>query len=190
MSNLTREDWLNNAVIELRPIFKSIGYPLPDLIRVTCGFPSRHARSLNKATGEHWSAKASDDNTHEVCISPVLDEPLQVFGVLVHELAHCATDGDGHKGRFPGCVRKLWLEGKPTATVVGQRFTENFNGLVEGMGAYPHARLNVNANKKTQSTRMLKAVCKACGFTIRLSSKWADQGLPICSNDNNVFTLS
>ena len=188
MSNLTREDWLNNAVIELRPIFKSIGYPLPDLIRVTCGFPSRHARSLNKATGEHWSAKASDDNTHEVCISPVLDEPLQVFGVLVHELAHCATDGDGHKGRFPACVKKLWLEGKPTATVVGQKFTENFTGLVDGMGAYPHARLNVHANKKTQSTRMLKAVCE-CGFTIRLSAKWAGFGLPTC-HCGALFTLS
>jgi len=190
MDNITREDWLNNAVIELRPIFKSVGFPLPDNIRVTCGFPSRHARSLNRAIGEHWSAKASDDNTHEILISPVQDDPIEVFGILVHELSHSATDGDGHKGNFPRLVRSLWLEGKPTATVVGEAFKKSFSALIDGLGAYPHARLNINANKKTQSTRMLKAVCKGCGFTIRLSSKWADQGLPICSFDNNVFTLS
>ena len=110
MDNVTREDWLNNAVIELRPIFKSVGFPLPDNIRVTCGFPSRHARSLNRAIGEHWSAKASDDNTHEILISPVEDSPIEVFGILVHELSHSATDGDGHKGNFPRLVRSLWLE--------------------------------------------------------------------------------
>ena len=109
---LTRENWLNTAVDELRPLFDANGYPLPERIRVTCGFPSRHARSLNRAIGEHWSAKASEDNTHEILISPVQDDPIEVFGILVHELAHSATDGDGHKGRFPACVRKLWLEGE------------------------------------------------------------------------------
>jgi len=187
--NVTREDWLNNAVTELRPIFKSNGFPLPDKIRVTCGFPSRHARSLNRAIGEHWSAKASDDGTHEILISPVQDDPIEVFGILVHELAHSATDGDGHKGRFPSCVKKLWLEGKPTSTVVGQRFRENFTPLIEGLGAYPHSRLNVSALRKPQGTRMLKAVCPQCGYTIRLTKTWADQGLPTCPSDGSTFSL-
>lgn len=67
----TREDWLNQAVEELRPVFDANGFPLPANIRVTCGFPSRHARSLNRAIGEHWSDKASSDGTHEILISPV-----------------------------------------------------------------------------------------------------------------------
>ena len=112
----TREQWLNLAVDELRPLFDANGYPLPERIRVTCGFPSRHARSLNRAIGEHHSPTASSDNTHEILISPVESDVFEVFGILVHELAHAATDGDGHRGRFPACIRRFYLEGKPTST--------------------------------------------------------------------------
>ena len=91
-----REEWLNAAVEELRPIFDSVNNPLPDAIRVTCGFPSSRARANNAFIGEHWSPAASNDNHHEILISPVVDDPLQVFATLVHELAHAATDGDGH----------------------------------------------------------------------------------------------
>jgi hypothetical protein len=98
----TREDWLAQAVNELRPVFSALNHPLPDNIRVACGFPSSNARSAkNRAVGEHWSAKASADQTHEILISPVIDDPVRVLGILVHELAHASTDGDGHKGRFP-----------------------------------------------------------------------------------------
>jgi len=185
----TREDWLNNAVVELRPIFDAKGYPLPQNIRVTCGFPSRHARSLNRAIGEHWSSSASDDATHEILISPVVDDPFDVFGILIHELAHSATDGDGHRKRFPHCVRALWLEGRPTNTTVGKAFRDNLTDLIDSLGAYPHARLNVGLNRKTQSTRMLKACCPQCGYTIRLSNKWADVGLPDCPVDGTQFVL-
>jgi hypothetical protein len=113
----TREDWLAQAIAELRPVFSALNHPLPDNIRVACGFPSSNARSAkNRAVGEHWSARASADQTHEILISPVIDDPVRVLGILVHELAHASTDGDGHKGRFPALVKALSLEGKPTAT--------------------------------------------------------------------------
>ena len=184
-----REEWLKTAVIELRPIFDSVSFALPDKIRVTCGFPSSRARANNRFIGEHWSPKASTDNHHEILISPVVDDPLQVFSTLVHELAHAATDGDGHRGRFPACVRKFYLEGKPTHTKIGDNFRVQFGDLVSSLGDYPHARLNVEADRKVQSTRMLKAVCPTCGYTIRLSKTWADKGLPTCSNDGSVFSL-
>lgn len=187
--NKTREDWLTQAVDELRPVFDANSYPLPQNIRVTCGFPSRHARSLNRAIGEHWSAKASGDGTHEILISPVEADPYEVFGILVHELAHSATDGDGHRGRFPRAVKSVFLEGAPSKTKIGTLFRENFKALVESLGDYPHARLNVTADRKVQSTRMLKATCPACGYTIRLSKTHADKGLPICSVDASTFVL-
>jgi hypothetical protein len=185
MSNfLTREEWLSAAVAELRPLFIANGYPLPDRIRVSCSFPSQHARSLNRAIGEHWSSAASDDGTHEILISQVIDDPMEVLGVLIHELSHAATDGDGHRGRFVGCVRSFSLEGKPSATTIGAAFHEDFSPLAESLGAYPHGRLNVSAIRKTQSTRMLKAFCPGCGYTIRLSARWAMRGdqvnVPYC----------
>jgi hypothetical protein len=82
--------------------------------------------------GEHWSARASADQTHEILISPVIDDPVRVLGILVHELAHASTDGDGHKGRFPALVKALSLEGKPTATVEGERFKAEYQPLLGG----------------------------------------------------------
>ena len=194
---INREEWLNEAVSELRGIFDANGFPVPANLRVTCGFPSKHARSLNRAIGEHWSDSASQDATHEILISPVVDDPFEVFGILVHELSHSATDGCGHQGRFVQCIRKVWLEGKPTATVIGETFRANFGGLIEGLGAYPHARLNVQANRKVQGTRMLKASCPHCNYTIRLTSKWATikkpdgkvAGLPKCPVDGHQLSL-
>ena len=94
---MTREEWLTQAVEELRPVFDDL-HPLPQKIRVTCGFPSARSTALKKRIGEHWSPKASEDQTHEILISPVLDDAVEVFAVLVHELGHAATDGDGHQG--------------------------------------------------------------------------------------------
>lgn len=177
----TREDWLAQAVQELRPVFSALSHPLPANIRVACGFPSSNARSAkNRAVGEHWSSKASSDNTHEILISPVVDDPVRVLGILVHELAHSATDGDGHKGRFPALVRSLSLEGKPTATVEGAKFRAEYQPLLEDLGVYPHAALNAGTNRKVQSTRMLKASCPDCGYTVRLTAKWANIALPVC----------
>jgi hypothetical protein len=148
----TREDWLAQAIAELRSVFSALNHPLPDSIRVACGFPSSNARSAkNRAVGEHWSAKASSDNTHEILISPVIDDPVRVLGILVHELAHASTDGDGHKGRFPALVKALSLEGKPTATVEGEKFKAEYQPLLDDLGAYPHAKLN--AGDEPQSAR-------------------------------------
>ena len=183
-----REDWLDAAVSELRPVFDSVSFPLPAKIRVTCGFPSSRAKANNARIGEHWSPSASSDGSHEILISPTVDDRVDVFAVLVHELAHAATDGSGHGTRFRTCVKALWLEGKPTATVAGQLFREKFANLLDQIGAYPHARLNVSG-RKIQATRLLKACCPACGYVVRITKKWADQGLPICPFDRNTFVI-
>jgi hypothetical protein len=187
MNQNTREEWLGGFVDELRPVFTGAGFPLPDRIRVTCGFPSKNGRSDKaRRIGEHWSPKASEDQTHEISVSPVIDDPFEAAAVLAHELCHAATDGDGHQGRFPKAARALSLEGKPTATVGGKEFRETFGALIDGLGAYPHARLNVNS-KKTQGTRMIKASCPTCGYVVRLTGKWAALGLPICPVDGDTF---
>ena len=42
---------------------------------------------------------------------------------------------------------------------------------------------------KKQSARMLKAECPECGYTIRLTKKWADVGLPSCPTEGAGLTL-
>jgi hypothetical protein len=181
MTQALREQWLNNAVTSVRGIFHANGFPIPDHIRVSCGFPSKRARSLYRNVGEHFSPDASEDATHQIFISPVLDDSVEVLGVLMHELSHAVT-GSSHGTSFKHCVRKVWLEGSLTQTKVGAEFRSNFAPILESLGVYPHAKLNVASSYKVQSTRMLKATCHEdngsltggeCGYTIRLSNKWA-----------------
>jgi hypothetical protein len=190
MTQALREQWLNNAVTSVRGIFHANGFPIPDHIRVSCGFPSKRARSLYRNVGEHFSPDLSEDATHQIFISPVLDDSVEVLGVLVHELSHAVT-GSSHGTEFKHCARKVWLEGSLTQTKVGATFRSNFAPILESLGIYPHAKLNVASSYKVQSTRMLKAVCGTCvihapdgsvksQYTIRVSKGWADKGLPTC----------
>ena len=40
---------------------------------------------------------------------------------------------------------------------------------------------NANGDKKPQSTRLLKAECGECGYTVRVTKKWLEaKGAPIC----------
>ena len=85
----TREEWLSKAVSELRPVFDSIGHPLPERIKTSCGFPSSNARSRkNRALGEWWSAKQSPSGSHEIFIAPQVCDSFEVFGVLEIGRAH------------------------------------------------------------------------------------------------------
>ena len=186
----TREQYLNAFLTEIRPVFESLGYPLPEKIRVTCGFPSQQARSMLRRVGEHWHGSASDDNTHEIMISPVLADRWDVLSTLTHELVHAALPlGTGHKGDFPKLAKLLHLEGKPTSTTHGEKFRESFSPIADSLGDYPHARLNVSS-RKVQSTRMIKAACPCCGYTVRLTKKWADLGLPSCPVDGNPLLFA
>ena len=187
-----REDWLSAAVSELRPFFDAVGKPLPANVRVTCGFPSTAKRS--GAIGECWADTASADKTFEVLISPVLDDPLRVFDVLVHELCHSTAGAMNHAGNFqkvaglmhlvPSAGPKGWK-----ATGPGPSFHQTFGSIIDSLGPYPHAALTMS-NRKVQTTRMLKAVCPSCGYTVRLTSKWAALGLPSCPVDSDVLNLS
>lgn len=187
-----REDWLSAAVSELRPFFDAVGKPLPANVRVTCGFPSTAKRS--GAIGECWADTASADKTFEVLISPVLDDPLRVFDVLVHELCHSTAGAMNHAGNFQKVAALMHLE--PSfgprgwkATNRGPEFIQTFGSIIDSLGAYPHAALTMS-NRKVQTTRMLKAVCPSCGYTVRLTSKWAALGLPSCPVDSDVLNLS
>jgi hypothetical protein len=179
MSN--REQWLQDALNEVSPVFAGHGYPLPDKIRVTCGFPA--GSRGGKRIGEHWSPVASDDAHHEILISPTLADSSRVLDVLVHELCHASTLGDGHGKKFGKIARLMKLEGKLTATTGGDAFKQDMANILQGLGDYPHAKLNLSDRKK-QGTRLLKAVCPACGYTVRVTAKWAVFGLPICPVDN------
>jgi len=166
---MNREQWLMQAVEELRPLFQAAGYSLPTTVRVTCGFPSTARRS--GTLGETWSAADSADGATEVMISPVLAGAADVLAVLLTQLS-VAADGRKHA---------------QVLSAVGSN-PDDYAGLLADLGDYPHAALAL-PTKATQVTRMLKACCPSCGYTVRLTQKWVSKGLPICGTCGEGFKL-
>jgi hypothetical protein len=66
------------------------------------------------------------------------------------------------------------------STRPGKELTVRLNALVQKLGDYPHACLNAQQIRK-QGTRLLKAECLSCGYTVRITKKWIEEvGLPVC----------
>ncbi|MCK5942491.1 MAG: transcription elongation protein SprT [Planctomycetes bacterium] len=180
----SREEWLGRLVDALRPTFAEHGHPLPERIRVSCGWPSRSALSRkSQRIGEAWSQRCSDDGTHETFLSPVLADPIEVGAVLVHELVHHAVGVEhGHRGPFRKLALSVGLEGPMTATTAGEELQERLHALSAVLGPYPHAKLSGAPGRKKQTTRMLKVACEACGCIVRMTRQWLDQvGAPTCA---------
>lgn len=182
---MNREAWLEAAVQNFRPVFLGQGYTLPEL-RVSVGWPSSRGLSLRKrAIGECWAGHVAADGKPQIFISPLLDDAKDAGGVLatlVHELCHVAAGaGAKHGPKFVKVMKKLGLEGKPTATLAGAdliaRFEQTLSDLVL---PFPHSKLVPVKAPKTQTTRMRKCECETCGYLVRLTQKWADVGVPSC----------
>jgi len=172
-----REDWLQQMIDLLRPDFEKLGKPLPEKIRVSCGFPSKSALA-NKARriGECWGVESSEDKSYQVFISPLLKEGIEVTSTLVHELVHTAVGIEcKHRGPFVKVANAIGLEGKMTETTAGEALIARLKELIEQLGEYPHARLVASNKPKTQTTRMLKVTCKQCGCVVRMTRKWLDE---------------
>jgi hypothetical protein len=192
MTTANREDWLSAAVNELRPIFDAVEKPLPANVRVACGFPLSARRT--GALGECWADTASADKTFEILINPKLAAPADVFAVLVHELCHSTAGAMNHGVNFQKVAGLMNLEPSSCpkgwkATGPSPSFLSAFGSIIDSLGPYPHGALSMS-ERKVQTTRMLKAVCPSCGYTVRLTAKWAALGLPSCPVDSDILNLS
>lgn len=180
---VTREEWLNSLKDLLADAwFVPKGQELPPNLRISVGFPSRGGTSLRKPViGQCWYSDASADQQFEIFISPTIGDGLRAGDVLVHELCHAILPkGTKHSRAFAKLAKKMGLDGKPTATIAGPELLAKLQELIADLGDYPHAELRPLFEKKKQSTRMLKAACPACGYTVRLSKQWLDVAIPSC----------
>lgn len=180
-----REAWLVALVEALRPTFIHHGAPLPAKLRVSCSFPSRGGiKQAGKATtiGQCWYPQNSADGTTEIFVSPTIADRMSVAEILVHELVHAALGpGHGHGKVFKRLALLVGLEGPMTATQAGTRLRTQLVPILLALGDYPHASLSAETAEKKQSTRLLKAECPECGYTVRVTRKWwVDVGAPHC----------
>lgn len=180
----TREDWLNEAATILADmVLSSADLHIEGTWRVACGWPSRAALSSTRRTvGQCWPTEASSDGTHEMFISPSVAEPVKVLEILTHEMIHAAIGCDKKHGpAFKRAAKAVGLAGKPTATFAeeGSPLHATLAAQATRLGPYPHAVLDKTMMPK-QGTRLLKVECPECGYTVRITRKWLDVGLPTC----------
>lgn len=181
----TREQWLEAAVVQLKRLIPA-KYNVP-AVRVSLSWPSSKGLGTKKrAIGECWSKDCSADGLHQLFISPLLEDPLDPYGVLateLHELGHAIVGVEcGHKKPFKDFVRDVGLEGKATSTFAGEKLIAEFKVILAELGPYPHVKIDpkFKGGKKPQKNRQLKLEC-GCGFICRASRKAIDEhGTPIC----------
>ena len=144
---------------------------------------------------EYWGKPAKVEAVHEInlsaeCISAACGE------TLIHELAHAENQTLGikdcsnriHNKHFKVMAERLGLEVKPRDKAVGFGFTDlgpEAKKFLEKI-AFKHALFNVHRlthhgfARAVGGTRLLKASCPDCGYTVRVTQKWIDVGLPVC----------
>ena len=195
-----REAWLNAAVDELRPFFSSRGHTLPAEIRVACAYPTNAKRSGFKVLGECIPSTNSADGHYEIFISPILDAPNLVTRTLISQL--CRTS----KGalnvttlRYSHVAADMHILPAGTGSspykevTHGNEFINAYQAIIDSLGIYPHAKVDVSAHK-SQGTRMLLARCPTCQCSIRMTAKWVynahgDVELPTC-RCGDMFALA
>jgi len=166
----TREAWLRAATGELRPYFAARDLEIPENIRFAIAFPST-GRNGNRV-GEAWHCSTSEDGNFEIIVRADLADPVEILGVLTHELVHIVLPVDaGHGKLYRDAALKIGLEGKMRHAMPGKLLRAHLVELAPTLGPLPHARLNIERGRdnkgpadrpKKQGTRLLKAECPEC----------------------------
>lgn len=139
---LNREGWLTAFAEEMHPIiFSRTGLKATKYL-IACGWPSCQATALeNRRVGECW-IETGIDGVSQIFVSPIIDDPVDVGGVVIHELLHAFLPLEvGHGTPFCSAARKMGLIGPPTETAVGRILEKIVAPVVIKLGPYPHRRI-------------------------------------------------
>lgn len=195
---MNREEYLNALMHKLAPLIEENlvgGTALIDMWRVSCGWPLGRSKSAKRgAIGQCFSESASRDGLVEMYLSPTLstvcdgegdDDSVVLHGVgatLLHEMCHAALGTEeGHGKAFKRLATAVGLAGPVRSTHASPELNKRLKEIEGELGAYPHAPLSLqHSADKPQTTRLIKAQCFACGYTIRLTQRWISVGLPVC----------
>src|SRR5580693_7694031 len=167
----TSESWLRAATNDLWTYYADRGLTLPEKIRFSIAFTS-YGKPVRDATAETarwpaecWPAAATDDGLCEIIIRADFADPLEILGILAHELVHAALPDAKHGKEFRDAALRIGLEGAMRRAMPGPVLRERLNKLVEALGPLPRARVKLGRVRcggmdcadrtKRQTTRQL-----------------------------------
>jgi hypothetical protein len=166
-----REEWLNELARLVHPLFRT--FPMKPY-RLTCGWPCRFALGRRRrAVGECHALESSKAGFHEIFISPVLENPIEVAGTVCHEMGHVAAGIKAAHGKgFVKVCRHVGLtKGRPTSAAPGRRLEDHLRKVLDRLGAYPHTAV-LPVLKPTRPCTTVKLLCPDCACACSMSLKW------------------
>jgi hypothetical protein len=182
--------------------------PLPGKLHVSIGFGYGSKAESKHILGQCWARRASADGVNHIFLGPQEGDPAGMLISLLHELIHAADDcASGHKGTFAGAATRLGFEGPMTQTPPGlelssppksspwprrsarsrtpsstrQWRTCPCRSRPLAVPRPPPAAARSTPARASREPGMIKLTAAACcGYTVRTTRKWLDQGYPLC----------
>lgn len=187
----TREEWLFAGYNELHSYFRTLGYKLPDNVRFALSFTSGGKRGME---GECWHSEFSADNTFEIIVKADRDDPVEILGILVHQLVHTLLPPEAKHGKtFRDIALRVGMEGRMSHALPAPPLRERLTAVADALGPLPHAKLDLLSGAigtKKSGAKMLKVECAQCGYNFRILPKWAKYGFSLCAVDPSHGVLS
>jgi len=128
-------------------------------------------------------------------------DSVTVASIIMHEVLHTMTVGDGHRGMFPIIGKAAGLTGKPTAmnAYEGTPLFDRLNAeVVSVLGKYPHKSVKLTPRgQRNIGSRSIKAQCPECECIIRLTRVWLEKVYnpetgeyePVCPMNDGVIMV-
>jgi hypothetical protein len=129
----TREEWLEVAVALLRPKFDDLDVEVAENIAIIVSWP----RGSKVAIGQCFDPAWTDDKATYITVSPIINDPVQVLDIVLHEMVH-ACGIRGHGKDFKKIATAVGLTSKMKATVPTEELREELVKMAEEIGPYPH----------------------------------------------------
>lgn len=159
--------------------FVDLGFPLPSF-EIRTGFPSVGKRNPNIT--DAWSQ--DNGQSYVIFVRPDRAEAIEVAAAIAFQMCRIAVgDRDSHGYLFRHLAISIGLRGTKNESAPGKLFSEMIKPTISELGPLPVQEISsTDKSKKTvQSTRLLKVLCKDCGYVARVSRKWLDEvGEPHC----------
>lgn len=183
-NNTNREQWLllGKKELDIHVQEKTGLKPIDTLVSI--GSPLRGDRK-GKVLGVCYNMLVKRPH---IFITPRKADSPRILDILLHEIIHTHTPGDGHRGPFKRLALKCGLLGPMTATTAGSELKQTLKKIIEKIGQIPSDPLTqeaIDGKHKKQSTRLIKSKCQPCGYTVRITRTWIESlGHPICPGCN------
>jgi len=154
-------------------------------------------KGRKNALGWFWASRwktQAKESVQEINLSAETLRDCNPGEVIIHELAHAENFTLGikdcvnnvHNKKFKAMAEQLGLLVKPRDKRYGYGFTDLGDGAKAFLDSikFDHQLFKLNRLEPVTAakagTRLLKCQCPECEYTVRITQKWIDVGLPVC----------